>query len=93
MCDPELFQGQGVHWAWKFSLLTHGSGASGNDCMDCQTYGFAFLFCWPCVCLYIHTVCRAVAEPFGHVGICFMLLVQMCVRVHMCVYMRKKERY
>lgn len=34
-----------------------------------------------CVSLYIRTVCRAVAEPFGHVGICFMLLVRACACV------------
>lgn len=27
--------------AWKFSLLTNGFGASGNDRLDCQSPGFA----------------------------------------------------
>lgn len=32
-----------------------------------------------CVSLYIRTVCRAVAEPFGHVGICYATCVCVCV--------------
>lgn len=50
MCDPELLEGQGVHGVWKFSLLTNGSGASGNGSQDCQNS--AFFFCLLCVCVY-----------------------------------------
>lgn len=76
ICDGELFWGQGVCWAWKFSPLTHGSGVPGNGCLDCQDSGFVFLSAISAtMCTFIQSH-QAVALVFGLVGFCFTLPVR-----------------
>lgn len=82
--DGLLLLGQGVHWPWKLSLLTHGFRVTGNSWIPCQSHGFASSFSFS-VFLF-ERVFQILAVLFGSDCIYFMALYKF-----MCVLKRRDE--